>query len=84
MINDIHITLEVKTFFGNSTLTMGLSTESSHQKPGVLTDSRHRHHQKREKEETCTQQLKEKLERLRSTRLTHCDQPVRLLDMQRF
>jgi hypothetical protein len=62
MINDIHLTLEVKTFFGNSTLVMCLSTESSHQKPGVLTDSRHRHHRKREKEETCTQQLKEKLE----------------------
>jgi hypothetical protein len=29
MIKDIHLALEVKTFFGNSTPTMGLSLESS-------------------------------------------------------
>jgi hypothetical protein len=28
-IKDIHLTLEVKTFFGNSTPAMGLSAESS-------------------------------------------------------
>jgi hypothetical protein len=34
--------------------------------------------------ETYRQQLKAKLERLRSIRLTHRDQVVRLLDMQRL
>jgi hypothetical protein len=29
MIKDIHLTLEVKTSFGNSTPTMGSSTESN-------------------------------------------------------
>jgi hypothetical protein len=29
MIKDIHLTLEVKTFFGNSTPAMTLSVESS-------------------------------------------------------
>jgi hypothetical protein len=49
MINDIHLTLDVRTSFANSTLAMSFSTESNSQKPGVPTDSHHRHHRKREK-----------------------------------
>ncbi len=47
-IKDIHLTLEVKTSFGNSMPAMGSSTESSSQKPGVPTDTHHRHCRKRE------------------------------------
>jgi hypothetical protein len=43
MINGIHLALEVKTSFGNSTPMMGSSTKSSSQKPGVSTYSRHQH-----------------------------------------
>jgi hypothetical protein len=80
----IQLTLEVKTSFGNSTPATGSSRESSSQKPGVPIDSHQWHHRKRGKEETYTQQLKAKLERLRSARLTCHDQAVRLLDMQRL
>jgi hypothetical protein len=62
MIKGIHLTLEVNTTFNNSTPATGSSTESSSQKPKVAIDSHQRHHQKRGKEETCTQQLKAKLE----------------------
>jgi hypothetical protein len=81
MIKSIHLALEVKSSYGNSTPVMSPSTESSSQKPGVPTDSHQQHRQKRGKEETYTQQLKAKLERLRSARLIRCDQAVRLLDM---
>jgi hypothetical protein len=73
MIKDIHLALEVKTFFGNSTPMMGLSMESSTYKPELPTNNRHRHHWKRGEEETCTQQLKAKLEPLRLARLTRHD-----------
>jgi hypothetical protein len=43
MIKGIHLTLEVKTSFGNFTPVMGSSTESSSQKPRVPTDSHHWH-----------------------------------------
>jgi hypothetical protein len=82
MIKDIHLALEVKIFFGNSMPATGSSTESSSQKPGVPTNSHQRHRWKRGKEGIYTQQLKAKLERLRSARLIHRDQAVRLLDMQ--
>jgi hypothetical protein len=48
-IKDIHLALEVKTSFGNSTPTTGSSTESSTQKPGLPTDSCQRLSRKREK-----------------------------------
>jgi hypothetical protein len=48
-IKDIHLALEVKTSFGNSTPTMGSSTESNTWKPGLPTDSRQRLSRKREK-----------------------------------
>jgi hypothetical protein len=83
-IKDIHLALEVKTSFGNSTPVMGSSMKSSSQKPGVPTDSRHRHHQKREEGTCIPKSYKAKLERLCSARLTHRDQAVRLLDMQRL
>jgi hypothetical protein len=75
---------EVMTSFGDSTPTTGSNTESSSPKLGVPTDSCQRHRQKRGKEETCTQQLKAKLERLRLARLTCHDQAVKLLDIQRL
>jgi hypothetical protein len=62
---------------------IGSNTESSSQKLGVPIDSRHRHHQKEEKN-MHTKSYKAKLERLRSARQTHRDQAVRLLDMQRL
>jgi hypothetical protein len=81
-IKDIHLALEMKTSFDNSTPATSSSVESSSQKPGVPTDSRHRHRQKAEKENVHMKCYKVKLERLRSARLTHCDQAVKLLDMQ--
>jgi hypothetical protein len=84
MIKDIHLALEVKIFFGNSTPTMSSTMESSSQKPGVPTDSRQWHHWTRGNEETYTQQLKAKFELLHSTRLTRHDQVDSLLDMQRL
>jgi hypothetical protein len=83
-INGIHLALKVKTSFGNSTSATGSSIESSYQKPGVPTDSHHRHHQKEGKENLHTKSYKAKLEQLRSARLTCRDQAVRLLDMQRL
>jgi hypothetical protein len=80
-IKGIHLTLEVKTSFGNSTPATGSST----QKPGLPTDSHQRLRQKREKRRNLhIKSYKVKLERLRSVRLTHHDQAVRLLDMQRL
>jgi hypothetical protein len=73
MIKGIHLTLEVKTSFGNSTPAMGSSTEFSSQKLVVPTNSHQRLRRNRRKEDTCTQQLKVKLERLRSARLAHHD-----------
>jgi hypothetical protein len=72
-IKDIHLALEVKTSFGNSTPVMGFSTESSSQKLRVPTDSHHQHHQKVEKENLHMKNYKAKLEQLRSTSLTHRD-----------
>jgi hypothetical protein len=48
------------------------------------TDSGHWHRRKEEKENLHTKSYKAKLERLRSTRLTHHEQAVRLLNMQRL
>jgi hypothetical protein len=39
MIKGIHLTLEMKTSFGNSMSVLGSSTESGSQKHGVPTDS---------------------------------------------
>jgi hypothetical protein len=83
-IKGFHLALEVKASFGNSTPTMGSSTESSSLKSGVPTYSRHRHRPREEEENLHTKSYKGKLERLRSARLTHRDQAVRLLDMQRL
>jgi hypothetical protein len=80
-IKGIHLALEVKTSFGNSTPTTGSSTESSSQKLGVPTNSRHRHHWKEEKKNLHIKSYKVKLERLRSIRLTRRDQAIKLLDM---
>jgi hypothetical protein len=81
-IKGIHLTLEVKTSFGNSTPVTGSST----QKPGLPTDSCQRPlPEEREKRRNLhIKSYKVKLERLRSARLTHYDQAVRLLDMQRL
>jgi hypothetical protein len=52
MIKGIHLTLEVKTSFDNSSCATGSNTKSSSQKPGVPTDSRHRHRRKEKKKPT--------------------------------
>jgi hypothetical protein len=83
-IKGIHLTVEVKTSFGNSIPAMGSSMESSSQKPRVPTNSCYRHHWKEEKEKLHTKSYEAKLVRLRSARLTRRDQVVRLLDMQRL
>jgi hypothetical protein len=83
-IKGIHLAPEVKTSFGNSMPAMGSSMESSSQKPGVPTDSRYRQHRKEGKENLHTKIYKAKHERLLSARLTHRDQAVRLLDLQRL
>jgi hypothetical protein len=83
-IKGIHLALEVKTSFGNSTPETGSCTEFSYQKPGVPTDNRHRHRRKEEKKNLYTKSYKIKLERLRSARLTRSDQAVRLVNMQRL
>jgi hypothetical protein len=49
-IKDIHFALKVKISFDNSMSVIGSSTESSSQKPGVPTNSCHRHHRKEENE----------------------------------
>jgi hypothetical protein len=50
MIKGIHLALEVKTSFLNSSPATGSSMESISQKPGVPTDSHHQHHWKDEKD----------------------------------
>jgi hypothetical protein len=57
MIMGIHLALEVKTSVNNSMPTMGSTIESSSQKPGVPTDSYHRHHRKREKKKHVHQKV---------------------------
>jgi hypothetical protein len=57
MIKGIHLALEVKTSFGNFTPAMGSSTESSSQKPGVPTNSHHRHRWKGEKKKHTHQKV---------------------------
>jgi hypothetical protein len=83
-IKGIHLALGVKTSFGNSTPMMGSNMEFSSQKPGIPTDSHHRHHRKEGKGNLLTKSYKVKLKRLRSARLTRRDQVVKLLDMQRL
>jgi hypothetical protein len=57
MIKGIHLALEVKTSFDNSTFVMGSSMESSSQKLGVPTNSRHWHRRKEEEApHPCTQE----------------------------
>jgi hypothetical protein len=62
MIKGIHLTLEAKTSFGNSTSATSSSSESSSQKSRVPTDSHHRHHRKEDKENLHTKSYKAKLE----------------------
>jgi hypothetical protein len=57
MIKGIHLTLEVKTSFDDSMHVTGSSTQSSSQKPRVLTDSHHQHRRKREKNKPTYQKL---------------------------
>jgi hypothetical protein len=81
----IHLTLEVKTSFGNSTPATGFSMRPSTQKSELPTDSHQRLHRKREKRRNLNiKSYKANLERLRSARLTRHDQAVTFLDMQRL
>jgi hypothetical protein len=62
----------------------GLQYRIQHLEACTSTNSHHRHYQKEEKKNLHTKSYKAKLKRLRSVRLTHHDQAVRLLDMQRL
>jgi hypothetical protein len=84
MIKGIHLALEVKTSFGNSTPATGFSTESISQKPAVATDNHHQHRRKEEKENLHIKSYKAKVKRLHSARVTCHDQAFSLLDMQRL
>jgi hypothetical protein len=85
IVKGIHLALEVKASFGNSTPVMGFSIGSSTQKPGLPTDSCPRLRRKREKRRNLhTKSYKAKLERQHSARLICRDHAVRLLDMQRL
>jgi hypothetical protein len=82
MIKDIHLTLEVKTSFGNSTPTTGSSTESSTRSLDFHWQSSSASPERRDRN-LHTKSYKAKVERLRSARLTHHDQVVKHLDMPR-
>jgi hypothetical protein len=60
MIKGIHLALEVKTSFGNSTPATGSTTESSSHKPEVPTDSHHQHHRKRGNKKPAHKELQNK------------------------
>jgi hypothetical protein len=62
----------------------GLQYGIQHLEAWTSTYSHHRHHRKEEKENLRTKKLQAKHERLRSARLTHRDQAVRFLDIQRL
>jgi hypothetical protein len=79
----IHLALEVKSFFGNSTPTMGSNTESSTQSlyfPLIVINGIAGRDERRDLHTA----VKAKLDRLRSTRLTRYDQVIRPLDMPRL
>jgi hypothetical protein len=62
-VKGIHLTLEVKTSFGNSTPATAFSMRPSIQKPGLPTNSRQRLRRKREKRRNLhTKSYKAKLE----------------------
>jgi hypothetical protein len=56
-IKGIHLTLEMKTSFGNSMPVLGSSTESGSQKHGVPTDSHNRYRRKREEKRPAHQRV---------------------------
>jgi hypothetical protein len=57
MIKGIHLALEVKTSFGNSTPVKGFRTEPSTWKPRLPTDSSRRLHRKKRRGGTCKQKV---------------------------
>jgi hypothetical protein len=61
-IKDIHLALEVKTFFSNSTTGDGVQYIIQHSKPKVPTDGHQRHRRKRERERPAHKSYKAKLE----------------------
>jgi hypothetical protein len=82
MIKDIHLTLEVKTSFNNSTPVTDSNTESItrsldfHWKPSSASSERRDRN-------LHIKSYKAKLDRLRSTRLSRHDQAIKLLYMPR-
>jgi hypothetical protein len=59
-IKDIHLALEMKTSFGNSTPTTGSSIESSTKKSRLPTGSRQQLSRKREEEKPAHKNLQSK------------------------
>jgi hypothetical protein len=85
MIKCIHLALEVKTSFGNSTPTMSSNTKSSTLKLALPIDRHQWLRPKIEKRRNLhTKSYKAKLEQLRSARLTRRGQVVKFLDMRRL
>jgi hypothetical protein len=58
MIKGIHLALEVKTSFGNSTPVTGFSTESSTYKLGLPTDNYQQLRRKNRRGGTSTQKVR--------------------------
>jgi hypothetical protein len=56
-IKGIHLALNVKTFFDNSTPAIGPSMKSNSQKPGLPTARCHQHRQKGEKKKLAHKKL---------------------------
>jgi hypothetical protein len=84
-VKGIHLALEVKTSFGNSTPAMVSVRDPVHRSLDFSLTAFNDFTERDRRGGTCThKKYKAKLERLRSARLTRHDQAVRLLDMQRL
>jgi hypothetical protein len=83
-VKSIHLALEVKTFFNNSTPAMGLNMESSSQKPGLSTASHQRHRRKRGKKKPAHKRLQSKAWATMLSKIGPIWPCSQLLDMQGF
>jgi hypothetical protein len=84
MIKDIHLALEMKTSFGNSTPTTAPVQNPALRSLDFPLTAVNGLAGKEKGRNLHTKSNKAKLERLRSARPTRRDQAVRLLDMQRL
>jgi hypothetical protein len=82
MIKDIHLALEIKTSFDNSTPTTTPVQNPALKSLDFPLTAVNGLAGKEKRRNMHTKSYKAKLERLRSARLTRRDQAVKLLDMQ--